>query len=55
VYLSGEAMFTWQVELERVQKVTVLSGNKDVNYIKERNMSREWPYNLYLIIYKVDF
>ena len=52
VGFGAGAMVVWQVEPQRVQQVgEILARFKEVSHCYERNISQNWPYNLYTMIH----
>jgi DNA-binding Lrp family transcriptional regulator len=55
VGFSAGAMVAWQVEPESIEQVgAILADFKEVSHAYERNMSENWPYNLYTMVHGKD-
>ena len=55
VGISGGAMVAWRVEPERVEQVgTKLAGFKEVTHAYEREIAKNWPFNIYTMIHGAD-
>ncbi len=52
VGLSAGAMVVWQVESERIVEIgQVFAGFEEVSHAYERQISEDWPYNLYTMVH----
>ena len=52
VGLGAGAMVVWQVESERIERVgRILAGFKEVSHAYERQVAKNWPYNLYTMVH----
>ena len=50
--LSAGAMVVWEVEPERVEQVgQILAGFEEVSHAYERQVSENWPYNVYTMVH----
>jgi len=55
VGISGGAMVAWRVEPERVEQVgTKLAGFKEVTHAYEREITENWPFNIYTMVHGAD-